>query len=119
MAGQDRKRTFPNLLRETVFRFRGFVESAARIVPIFRFESDLTKFNSETLRNEFRELLGDDGVLLCPAHPTQVPYIGETIFKPFNFVYSAIFNVIGTPVTTVPLGLDRDGLPVGIQVKLS
>jgi len=60
--------------------------------------------------------LGDDGVLLCPAHPTRVPFHGETLLKPFNFLYTAIFNVIGTPVTTVPLGLDQDGLPIGIQV---
>jgi fatty acid amide hydrolase 2 len=113
-------RHFLILLRETIFRIRGFVESAAKTVPIFRDHRyyDTTKFDVETLRNEFRELLGDDGVLLCPAHPTRVPYHGETFLKPFNFVYSAIFNFIGTPVTTVPLGLDLEGLPVGIQVSV-
>lgn len=111
MSGRG-TRTFPNLISETV---RGCAAFLTRWIPSpFRFE--LTKFDVETLRNEIRELLGEDGVLLCPAHPTRVPYHGESLFKPFNFLYSAIFNVIGTPVTTVPVGLDQDGLPIGIQV---
>ena len=83
---------------------------------MLRGRDDWTNFDLETLKNEFRELLGDDGVLLCPTHPTRVPYHGETILKPMNNLYTTIFNIIGTPVTTVPLGLDFDGLPIGVQV---
>ena len=106
--------TFPDLTRETYRRFRGFVSS--KIFPMLRGRDDWTNFDLETLKNEFRELLGDDGVLLCPTHPTRVPYHGETILKPMNNLYTTIFNIIGTPVTTVPLGLDFDGLPIGVQV---
>lgn len=103
---------------------KGCVDYFIGWVPFFRRSDsatlrDAVKVDVETLRNEIRELLGDDGVLLCPAHPTRVPFHGETLLKPFNFLYTAIFNVIGTPVTTVPLGLDQDGLPIGIQIIAS
>lgn len=32
------------------------------------------------------------------------------------FSLSAIFNILGLPVTQCPLGLSKDGLPLGIQV---
>ncbi|RXG61594.1 Fatty-acid amide hydrolase 2 [Armadillidium vulgare] len=62
-------------------------------------------------------LLGEDGILLFPSHPTFAPFHRESYLKPMNFVYTAIFNALGFPVTQVPLGLDSDtGLPLGIQV---
>lgn len=64
----------------------------------------------------FTEMLGDDGVFLYPTHPTPAPYHNEPIFKPFNFSYTAVINCLGMPATTVPLGLSREGLPIGIQV---
>jgi fatty acid amide hydrolase 2 len=33
-----------------------------------------------------------------------------------NFPFSGIFNALELPVTQVPLGLDANGLPLGIQV---
>jgi fatty acid amide hydrolase 2 len=38
------------------------------------------------------------------------------MFRPSDFSYTAIFNVLGVPVTQVPLGLGEKGLPVGIQI---
>lgn len=38
------------------------------------------------------------------------------MFRPADFSYTAIFNVLGVPVTQVPLGLGSDGLPLGVQV---
>ncbi len=34
----------------------------------------------------------------------------------FDWVYTAIWNVMGFPATQVPLGLGRDGVPLGVQV---
>ncbi|GLV34494.1 uncharacterized protein CBL_09742 [Carabus blaptoides fortunei] len=65
---------------------------------------------------ELADTLGTDGVLLYPTHPTPAPYHIEPLFKPFNFSYTAIINLMGFPATHVPLGLSRDGLPIGIQV---
>ena len=36
--------------------------------------------------------------------------------KPLNCGYTAIFSVLGFPVTQVPLGLGSWGVPLGLQV---
>ncbi|XP_071455197.1 fatty-acid amide hydrolase 2 [Hetaerina americana] len=64
---------------------------------------------------EFKELLGENGIFLYPTHPTVAPYHNEPVFKPLNFSYTAIINVLGFPATHIPLGLNDKGLPVGIQ----
>ncbi|XP_015600482.1 fatty-acid amide hydrolase 2 [Cephus cinctus] len=71
---------------------------------------------SRELYQEFRDMLGEDGVFLYPTHPTAAPMHHEPLIKPFNFSYTAIINVLGLPVTACPLGLNKQGLPIGIQV---
>ena len=68
------------------------------------------------LREELNLLLGNDGVLIYPSHSTPAPYHGQPIVKTFNFAYTAIFNILGNPVTQVPLGLGSSGVPLGVQV---
>lgn len=70
----------------------------------------------KALQMRIQRLLGHKGVLLYPSHPTQAPYHGESLFRPLNFTYAAIFNALGFPVTQVPLGLAPNGLPLGIQI---
>ncbi|XP_064094270.1 fatty-acid amide hydrolase 2-like isoform X2 [Macrobrachium nipponense] len=71
---------------------------------------------NKALQMKIQRLLGEDGVLLYPSHPTLAPYHSESFFRPFNFAYTAIFNALGFPVTQVPLGLSPSGIPLGIQV---
>ncbi|XP_037806055.1 fatty-acid amide hydrolase 2-B [Lucilia sericata] len=69
------------------------------------------------LREEMQKLLGDNGVLIYPTHPTVAPYHNEPIIRPINFSYTGIINVLGFPATAVPLGtLGSEGLPIGVQV---
>ncbi|GLH14808.1 Glutamyl-tRNA(Gln) amidotransferase subunit A, mitochondrial [Gryllus bimaculatus] len=68
------------------------------------------------LRQDFQDILGDDGVFLFPTHPTVAPFHNEPALKPYNFSYTAIFNVLGFPATQCPLGLGSEGLPLGLQV---
>jgi fatty acid amide hydrolase 2 len=68
------------------------------------------------LRRELCELLGPDGVLLYPSYASVAPRHVQPFFPPFNWVYTAILNVLELPVTQVPLGLDARGLPLGVQV---
>lgn len=68
------------------------------------------------LLKEVEELLGTNGVLIYPTHPTPAPYHNEPITKAMNFSYAGIFNVLGLPATAIPMGLGREGLPIGIQV---
>ena len=69
----------------------------------------------EHLAEEFVEAIGD-GVLLYPTHPTVVPLHNRSLARPWGCAYAGAFNVMGFPVTQVPLGLTRRGLPTGLQV---
>ena len=68
------------------------------------------------LRQELTELIGPDGVLLYPSYPSVAPPHYQPLFHPFNFTYTAILNIMEFPVTQVPLGLNAQGLPLGVQV---
>ncbi|XP_048768170.2 fatty-acid amide hydrolase 2-A-like [Ostrea edulis] len=68
------------------------------------------------LDEELKHVLGSNGVLLYPTHPKVAPYHNEPIFYPFNFAYTGLFNALAYPVTQCPLGLNSEGLPLGIQI---
>ncbi|KAI5702767.1 hypothetical protein M8J76_000855 [Diaphorina citri] len=77
------------------------------------------KEHTEILKTKLTELLGDNGVLVFPAAPESAPYHYATFFRPYNFTYWALFNILDFPVTNVPVGLDGKGLPLGVQVIAS
>ncbi len=68
------------------------------------------------LQREVEEALGDDGVLLFPSHAIPAPRHLRSLFPPFRFGYTAVWNVLELPATQVPLGLDARGVPLGVQV---
>ncbi len=70
----------------------------------------------EKLRREVVEMLGPNGVMLYPPHPLPAPKHMRPLLNPFRWVYTAIFNVLKLPVTAVPMGLGREGIPLGVQV---
>ena len=67
------------------------------------------------LADEVEGVIGD-GVMLHPPHARVAPRHGRTVGRPWVVTPTAVFNLIGLPVTQVPLGLDRAGLPLGVQV---
>ncbi|XP_070568542.1 fatty-acid amide hydrolase 2-A-like [Ptychodera flava] len=71
---------------------------------------------AEKLQAELEDLLGSDGILLYPSHPKVAPYHNSPLCTPFNFAYTGVFNILGFPITQVPLGLNEKGIPLGIQV---
>lgn len=71
---------------------------------------------ARALRASLDELLGDDGVLLFPPHARRAPKHGTPIWMPIQWGHTAVFNATQLPVTAVPMGLDRDGVPLGVQV---
>ncbi|MCL4134447.1 UNVERIFIED_CONTAM: hypothetical protein GTU68_002197, partial [Idotea baltica] len=71
---------------------------------------------ADKLKQDFKNIMGDDGVFLYPSHPMPAPYHSEPLFRPFNFAYTAILNILCIPVTQCPLGLSSKGIPLGIQV---
>jgi fatty acid amide hydrolase 2 len=70
---------------------------------------------ARVLADELVDAIGD-GVLLHPAQLTVAPHHRRTYGRPWLTTASSIFNLAGVPVTEVPLGLNRQGLPVGVQV---
>ena len=68
------------------------------------------------LKQALTERLGSNAVLLYPPFPTVAPRHMHSLIRPAHFVYTAIFNVLEFPVTQIPVGLNEQGLPLGVQV---
>ncbi|KAJ4436871.1 hypothetical protein ANN_17003, partial [Periplaneta americana] len=71
---------------------------------------------SKKLKKKFMDILGDNSVFLYPTHPTAAYYHNQVFFKTAGVMYTMLFNVLGLPSTHVPLGLNKEGMPIGIQV---
>jgi fatty acid amide hydrolase 2 len=97
--------TFPSLLIATLEKGRGV--TAGQMKRLVRM--------GEHLAEELVEEIGD-GVLLYPTHARLAPLHGRSLLSPWACAYTGAFNVMGFPVTQVPLGLTRRGLPTGVQV---
>ncbi len=67
------------------------------------------------LRRELEERIGD-GVMLYPGYTAPAPKHRRPWGRPIDWAYTAIFNVLEMPGTQVPLGLGREGVPLGCQV---
>jgi fatty acid amide hydrolase 2 len=72
--------------------------------------------DAREVRAEVEAALGDRGVMLFPSHQRPAPKHGAALLPPLGWGYTAVFNALELPVTQVPLGLDRDGVPLGVQV---
>lgn len=79
-------------------------------------KSDQTAEELKKLRETIENILDPHSILLFPTHPRVAPKHYHVIASPFDFVYAGIFNVLGFPATNIPLGLNKDGIPLGLQV---
>ncbi|KAM6959622.1 fatty-acid amide hydrolase 2-A-like [Tautogolabrus adspersus] len=70
----------------------------------------------EKLQKAMEELLGSDGVFLYPTHTRVAPITHHPLFRPFDLAYTGVINILGLPATQCPLGLNEEGLPLGVQV---
>jgi fatty acid amide hydrolase 2 len=68
------------------------------------------------LRETLVRALGDDGVMLYPPYAMAAPKHDVPMLWPFLWVYTAIFNVLELPATSVPLGRGRGWIPLGVPV---
>jgi fatty acid amide hydrolase 2 len=68
------------------------------------------------LKRQLEDTLRDDGVLVYLPYTEVAPRHHKPLFPPFNWVRCAIFNVMEVPSTAVPMGLNRNRLPLGVQV---
>lgn len=110
-------------LFKSCFGFSNHTIPAIGLGMLEKFESLTPKSVSESfiqmgeeLRLELESILGEDGVLIYPSHPSVALNHNAPLLFPFNFAYTAIFNVLYLPVTQCPVMLSKSGLPLGIQV---
>ena len=61
---------------------------------------------------EVETIFGDADVAVCPAAPGPAPDLSTTGDPAFNSPWS----YTGLPTVSFPIGLTRDGLPLGIQL---
>jgi len=62
------------------------------------------------------DALGNDGVLLHPPYSRPAPRHRDSWRTATDAQYTAIFNVMGSPVTIAPVGFDPRRLPLAVQV---
>lgn len=59
-------------------------------------------------------------VILGPAAPTTAPKIGESLSDPIKMylgdIYTISVNLAGLPGISLPCGMDKKGLPIGLQL---
>jgi aspartyl-tRNA(Asn)/glutamyl-tRNA(Gln) amidotransferase subunit A len=72
------------------------------------------------IARDFRQAFGQCDVILTPTAPTAAFAAGEKMDDPVTMYLNDVFTVptsmAGLPGISVPAGLDRDGLPLGLQL---
>lgn len=69
-------------------------------------------------RDQIAEHIGT-GIMVAPSYPLVAPRHGRAMMRPLAAYTTIVFNVLELPVTQVPMGLDADGLPTGVQLVAS
>lgn len=70
----------------------------------------------QRVRADLQQLLGENGILICPTMPESACKHSESLAKFSSFQFTSLFSALNVAVTNVPMGLDRRGVPIGIQV---
>jgi len=74
----------------------------------------------KSVRNGFRKIFREFDIIAMPTTPTPAFELGEKAEDPVAMYLSDIFtvsaNVAGLPAISIPAGLSRDGLPMGMQL---
>jgi aspartyl-tRNA(Asn)/glutamyl-tRNA(Gln) amidotransferase subunit A len=93
-------------------------------VPAVRYVEALNA-RAAILREFLDGPLAAADVLLCPTVPVPVPTRAEADMEAQGKVFGVVtlltpltrpFNYLGVPVLTMPMGLDRHGMPMGAQL---
>ncbi len=72
------------------------------------------------VREETERFFEQFDFLISPVTPTTAFTIGEKTEDPLQMYLADIFtvqaNVVGNPAVSIPNGVDKDGMPIGIQI---
>ena len=91
--------------------FWAYFGSAVGVVLLLVVIFDVTQ-RTHTILHNF-PVIGHFRYLLERIGPELRQYI---VARPWAVATTSMFNLTGSPVTQVPLGLNRGGLPLGVQV---
>jgi aspartyl-tRNA(Asn)/glutamyl-tRNA(Gln) amidotransferase subunit A len=124
---KQRKGPLVDMYEET--RSRGFGDEAKRRIMLGTYVLSSGYYDAYYLRaQKVRTLIKQDfdkafaacDVILSPTSPTTAFRIGEKMNDPLAMYLSDIFtipaNMAGIPAISLPCGLDRARLPVGLQL---
>ncbi|XP_052751078.1 fatty-acid amide hydrolase 2-like [Galleria mellonella] len=98
--------------RHCFFTIMQLLES--QVLPSIK--ADWAEKLTKDLKDDLFSKLGNDSVLLLPCSPYATPYHYTFYLRPYNSAYFSIVNVLKSPATQVPIGVNKKGLPLGIQV---
>jgi len=72
------------------------------------------------VKNDFRQAFNNVDVILTPATPSTAFRLGEKINDPLSMYLSDVFtvgaNIAGIPGLVLPIGQDKNKLPIGVQL---
>ncbi|HYM19915.1 MAG TPA: Asp-tRNA(Asn)/Glu-tRNA(Gln) amidotransferase subunit GatA [Candidatus Kapabacteria bacterium] len=72
------------------------------------------------VKNDFTNVFKEVDALLTPTTPTTAFKLGDKISDPLamylNDIFTVSANIAGTPAVSIPVGFDRNGLPIGAQL---
>ena len=72
------------------------------------------------VRRDFDRVLAEHDCILAPVAPTTAYALGEKVDDPVQMylgdVYTVPVNIAGAPALSLPCGIDREGLPIGMQL---
>lgn len=105
MVMQKPNHTFPSL-------------AVALLEDVLTSEKDQSAYlqSLQIMKEKLLRTLHKNSILIMPVHPRVAPRHHHPLTKPFDYIYSGIFTVLGFPAVSVPLGLNSQGVPLGIQL---
>lgn len=72
------------------------------------------------IKKEFDKAFKTYDVILGPTAPTTAPKLGESLMDPIKMylgdIYTISVNLAGLPAISIPCGIDKKGLPIGLQL---
>ena len=72
------------------------------------------------IKKAFDDAFAKYDVILGPAAPTTAPKLGESLIDPIQMylgdIYTISVNLAGLPGISLPCGMDKNGLPIGLQL---
>ncbi len=71
------------------------------------------------IKKAFDDAFAKYDCILGPVAPTTAPKVGESLTDPIKMylgdIYTIAVNLAGLPAISVPCGVDKEGLPIGLQ----